>query len=154
MIRRPPRSTLFPYTTLFRSQTIPLAQSTPAVMAMPNETRPDEARLDRPMAHRRALPWMIATAAVLAAVAVVAQMRAHRDGGPTLPPAGDTAVELRVTAAAGSSAAAASSAAPAPVDIAMPRPPAPPRSTIPTERRAPGVAATLDMKGLADSLQH
>ena len=135
------------------AQTIPLAQSAPAAMAMPNETRPDEARLDRPMAHRRALPWVVATAAVLGAVAVVAQMRAHRDAGPALPE-GDTAVELRVTAAAGSSAAAASSAALAPVDIAMPRPPAPPRSTIPTERRAPGEAATLDMKGFADSVQH
>src|SRR5207248_8984577 len=81
------------------AQTIPLAQSAPAAMAMPNETRPDEARLDRPMAHRRALPWVVATAAVLGAVAVVAQMRAHRDAGPALPE-GDTAVELRVTAAA------------------------------------------------------
>src|SRR5437660_9721525 len=31
MIRRPPRSTLFPYTTLFRSPTPPTACSTPPV---------------------------------------------------------------------------------------------------------------------------
>src|SRR5256885_13238091 len=30
MIRRPPRSTLFPYTTLFRSQTAPLPGETPS----------------------------------------------------------------------------------------------------------------------------
>src|SRR2546429_5098429 len=32
MIRRPPRSTLFPYTTLFRSQSLPLCPSTPVEM--------------------------------------------------------------------------------------------------------------------------
>src|SRR3712207_8115915 len=31
MIRRPPRSTLFPYTTLFRSQVVICNKSTPAV---------------------------------------------------------------------------------------------------------------------------
>src|SRR5947209_16442565 len=33
MIRRPPRSTLFPYTTLFRSQPTVLTSSAPAVAA-------------------------------------------------------------------------------------------------------------------------
>src|SRR5258708_25949948 len=32
MIRRPPRSTLFPYTTLFRSSTAPLPSATPCAI--------------------------------------------------------------------------------------------------------------------------
>src|SRR3712207_8134925 len=44
MIRRPPRSTLFPYTTLFRSSTCSSARSTPAASATvrtsPTETSP------------------------------------------------------------------------------------------------------------------
>src|SRR3712207_8227493 len=36
MIRRPPRSTLFPYTTLFRSKSV--AAETAVVMASPSET--------------------------------------------------------------------------------------------------------------------
>src|SRR2546421_5920975 len=35
MIRRPPRSTLFPYTTLFRSPTSHLSVSTPSIVSMP-----------------------------------------------------------------------------------------------------------------------
>src|SRR5438876_2615387 len=34
MIRRPPRSTLFPYTTLFRSGAVPLAQRVAVVVAV------------------------------------------------------------------------------------------------------------------------
>src|SRR3712207_8771013 len=33
MIRRPPRSTLFPYTTLFRSQAVPLVEQQQAQLA-------------------------------------------------------------------------------------------------------------------------
>src|SRR5258708_20291709 len=36
MIRRPPRSTLFPYTTLFRSDHGPLGQSTILLLNMPD----------------------------------------------------------------------------------------------------------------------
>src|SRR5206468_13078931 len=32
MIRRPPRSTLFPYTTLFRSQRVPVCRDSPAAV--------------------------------------------------------------------------------------------------------------------------
>src|SRR5260221_7998716 len=39
MIRRPPRSTLFPYTTLFRSRSAGLALA-PAAMAAVHEERP------------------------------------------------------------------------------------------------------------------
>src|SRR3712207_8926155 len=35
MIRRPPRSTLFPYTTLFRSQLLDLAEQRPVVREEP-----------------------------------------------------------------------------------------------------------------------
>src|SRR3712207_7395979 len=37
MIRRPPRSTLFPYTTLFRSRTLPDVYHEYVVAAMPQE---------------------------------------------------------------------------------------------------------------------
>src|SRR5256885_8697000 len=41
MIRRPPRSTLFPYTTLFRSETLPLGMiltRSPAVLGPPSSS--------------------------------------------------------------------------------------------------------------------
>src|SRR3712207_8409424 len=50
MIRRPPRSTLFPYTTLFRSGP-PLRRPRPARAALPPLRRPDPAGLLR-RAHR------------------------------------------------------------------------------------------------------
>src|SRR2546430_10229013 len=40
MIRRPPRSTLFPYTTLFRSMTLPFAPA-----AAQQSSQPDSVRL-------------------------------------------------------------------------------------------------------------
>src|SRR6266540_6676376 len=43
MIRRPPRSTLFPYTTLFRSPAVH-----PRLSARPREHRPSGARVVRP----------------------------------------------------------------------------------------------------------
>src|SRR2546426_5419663 len=43
MIRRPPRSTLFPYTTLFRSSLLALAGSRPAVAQDPNIGVPSNA---------------------------------------------------------------------------------------------------------------
>src|SRR3712207_7435487 len=57
MIRRPPRSTLFPYTTLFRSHVLPLRPAT----ALPDATpaRPLEhrsAHRDRRARHVRRLP--------------------------------------------------------------------------------------------------
>src|SRR3989442_12938118 len=53
MIRRPPRSTLFPYTTLFRSQAVPIVVRQRG--AAPQETDRAEARLlgdvgERPVA--------------------------------------------------------------------------------------------------------
>src|SRR2546425_8213688 len=38
MIRRPPRSTLFPYTTLFRSRPSPLSRTRPARQQITTET--------------------------------------------------------------------------------------------------------------------
>src|SRR5689334_24174844 len=40
MIRRPPRSTLFPYTTLFRSEDYPFARAWDEMFAAPGEIRP------------------------------------------------------------------------------------------------------------------
>src|SRR3712207_7249900 len=56
MIRRPPRSTLFPYTTLFRSTTLPLAQRRElprAVGADPLDSGGAADRGDLPGAPRR-----------------------------------------------------------------------------------------------------
>src|SRR2546430_10332943 len=39
MIRRPPRSTLFPYTTLFRSRLVELAQPSPYASILPRFTK-------------------------------------------------------------------------------------------------------------------
>src|SRR5438105_12449594 len=47
MIRRPPRSTLFPYTTLFRSGARPAAGHRPHVRAPRGEGAAHAARLDR-----------------------------------------------------------------------------------------------------------
>src|SRR2546430_7819692 len=40
MIRRPPRSTLFPYTTLFRSTTLETQTHSPSLSRSPNESLP------------------------------------------------------------------------------------------------------------------
>src|SRR3712207_7579864 len=40
MIRRPPRSTLFPYTTLFRSRGVPAQRVAQALGAAPGDERP------------------------------------------------------------------------------------------------------------------
>src|SRR5687768_18015021 len=49
MIRRPPRSTLFPYTTLFRSKLFADAASFPCGFFLGNECLPKEAK---PSLHR------------------------------------------------------------------------------------------------------
>src|SRR5437899_8222377 len=46
MIRRPPRSTLFPYTTLFRSSTL-IPSSTPLLRIVSGVFRLDERKRDR-----------------------------------------------------------------------------------------------------------
>src|SRR5438132_7607079 len=47
MIRRPPRSTLFPYTTLFRSTALELGARTPAVSARTIESTVKSVNRDR-----------------------------------------------------------------------------------------------------------
>src|SRR5260370_23036909 len=47
MIRRPPRSTLFPYTTLFRSREFPRS----SVSRSPSHSGPDSARWERSEEH-------------------------------------------------------------------------------------------------------
>src|SRR5256885_13236030 len=44
MIRRPPRSTLFPYTTLFRSSKVPAAKTSLYSGAEPTTTKPVDER--------------------------------------------------------------------------------------------------------------
>src|SRR5260370_23208144 len=56
MIRRPPRSTLFPYTTLFRSQDVFLS-----MWERPGAFEPDRGRLRTfvgTLAHRRAIDFV------------------------------------------------------------------------------------------------
>src|ERR1043166_2313488 len=45
MIRRPPRSTLFPYTTLFRSVKIAIARNRPEILGANNEYVPGRSRV-------------------------------------------------------------------------------------------------------------
>src|SRR3712207_8411981 len=61
MIRRPPRSTLFPYTTLFRSDDLPAAAAATAVASVQRQQRPQAAHRGgervaeaHPHAHGRA----------------------------------------------------------------------------------------------------
>src|SRR5260370_11014794 len=54
MIRRPPRSTLFPYTTLFRSRPTPLPRSPAAAGAFARRFEPCRARHRRVRRSRRA----------------------------------------------------------------------------------------------------
>src|SRR2546422_6607135 len=52
MIRRPPRSTLFPYTTLFRSADRQPPRNTPLPAAVPASGIPDRGGTGRPGANR------------------------------------------------------------------------------------------------------
>jgi serine/threonine protein kinase len=54
------------------------ARALSTAAAAPNVSPADEAKLDRPLAHRRALPWVIATAAVLVAITLLAETRARQ----------------------------------------------------------------------------
>src|SRR5258707_6822748 len=51
MIRRPPRSTLFPYTTLFRSQFSPMISSSRRVTLMAGDLLPSESSERRSEEH-------------------------------------------------------------------------------------------------------
>src|SRR2546430_5078037 len=58
MIRRPPRSTLFPYTTLFRSRALDHPEGAPAVRLRQRE--PEPAELGHLLPRRLALPaWVV-----------------------------------------------------------------------------------------------
>src|SRR3712207_7439768 len=52
MIRRPPRSTLFPYTTLFRSLDVPHAHPD-GPEGLQHRALPDDQRLERTAAHEQ-----------------------------------------------------------------------------------------------------
>src|SRR5438874_12535275 len=52
MIRRPPRSTLFPYTTLFRSQRAPAGVHELTGRPLPRRVAGDDPSLDRCRAHQ------------------------------------------------------------------------------------------------------
>src|SRR5687768_18332653 len=54
MIRRPPRSTLFPYTTLFRSPASLTERTVPAVADLRIERAEDRVRVPSPPCRRRA----------------------------------------------------------------------------------------------------
>src|SRR2546425_2261711 len=52
MIRRPPRSTLFPYTTLFRSAARPRVREVPGPLARVEAARPDGQLVERDVDRR------------------------------------------------------------------------------------------------------
>src|SRR2546425_8396512 len=56
MIRRPPRSTLFPYTTLFRSPAAPHARGGPALVAA---GRPQEGRSEEHTSELQSLAYLV-----------------------------------------------------------------------------------------------
>src|SRR5437870_11492030 len=58
MIRRPPRSTLFPYTTLFRSQPLRRPDDTLVLRMAVHALDPYDARLLHRVAHHHALPGL------------------------------------------------------------------------------------------------
>src|SRR5256885_5638571 len=59
MIRRPPRSTLFPYTTLFRSQLRPSPGALPGIqLEVDGSSTPYSAPLTLPLGVRAMLPLM------------------------------------------------------------------------------------------------
>src|SRR5256885_6278006 len=60
MIRRPPRSTLFPYTTLFRSLWLPRPRPPYALHYTISEGRRHPVRLHKPRGevYRRFIPWL------------------------------------------------------------------------------------------------
>src|SRR3712207_8572458 len=72
MIRRPPRSTLFPYTTLFRS---PLAQCAEGALGQPADTE---------LAHQRLRPMMIGLVVLLPPATHHAVRRGHDHVGDPL----------------------------------------------------------------------
>src|SRR3989440_6955238 len=51
MIRRPPRSTLFPYTTLFRSDEIARARKTVPIVTVQNRYNLDDRKWDKTLAY-------------------------------------------------------------------------------------------------------
>src|SRR2546425_9162060 len=55
MIRRPPRSTLFPYTTLFRSSVGARPPVYPSMSALPDRDQSGQARVGEPALVARAL---------------------------------------------------------------------------------------------------
>ena len=102
---------------------------TPAVTGGPRQSvapptrrvSPPEEAVEQPMAHRRALPWAVATAGVLAAIAMFAAQR-QRTAGPT---AASETVSARDSA---SSLASAQPLAAPSVGVKVPATPAPPVS--------------------------
>src|SRR4051812_49440909 len=62
MIRRPPRSTLFPYTTLFRSHSAVLLASVGQALLMPSQ---DSARSQTPAAARHCAVLLVSAGQLL-----------------------------------------------------------------------------------------
>ena len=54
------------------------ARTGPGATPIPETTSPADAKLDRPMAHRRALPWALGTTAALAVLLLVALVRSRQ----------------------------------------------------------------------------
>src|SRR3712207_7176919 len=103
MIRRPPRSTLFPYTTLFRSEE-------PLFIV---ETDKSAVEVGAPTSGvlRQILVPVGKTVAVSVPIAVIAQP-GETDAGPSVAPTGAQATGARAAAAPAAPAPSAASSAP------------------------------------------
>src|SRR5256884_1552083 len=103
MIRRPPRSTLFPYTTLFRSQTVQFAEDARALAAQ----RQDQARIEaekeaaaaKAKAEAEAKAQEEARRQAELAAAKQAQMKAEADAAATKAKAEADALKAKEEAA-------------------------------------------------------
>ncbi|HEY2855679.1 MAG TPA: serine/threonine-protein kinase [Gemmatimonadaceae bacterium] len=126
------------------------APAAPGATATPEATRPAEAKLDRPIADRRALPWALGTAAALAVVVLVALVHARQSAATQELDASvaDTVVAPAAAQASATPAppAPSSPAAPATIDTSALR-----RSTPrPQPRASPRPLTKFDPNGAAD----
>src|SRR3712207_7989437 len=78
MIRRPPRSTLFPYTTLFRSSMVPVGTAERPGLGTGRNGGQAGRMTSLPPAVRRLLPWLLGWWAVQALLAVTGRLVARR----------------------------------------------------------------------------
>ena len=127
-----------------------------ATATLPNVTTPAGPPAERPIAHRRALPWVIGTVAVLGAAVIVTSMRArHQQGEEQADSAIATATATVDTASFAAIPAPAPKPFPARSDTISHRLPAiPPKPPLPSTKGSRVVVAGPDFgERISDSIQ-